>query len=1405
MDVASGTVTLTNDTLSSNQAQGGTGGNGGNGGNGSIVGGNGGVGGSGGAGSGGAMDVAAGSVTLTNDTLSSNQANGGTGGKGGSGGTGGKGGGFGGGGGGGNATGGGLDIASGSVTHLTNTLIAQDTLTAGSGGQAGTGGQPGSLGSATGPDVSGNVASSDHDLIGIVDGTDSNLSNGDSGGDTVGTASNPIHPLLGPLQNNGGPLAGAPGSQQVVPTMALLPGSPAIDKGDSNAPNLPALDQRGQPRIHGTAVDIGAYETQGFTLSVSGGNNQTGHPTDAFAAPLVVTVTADDGIDPVAGGQVTFTAPSSGASASLSPNPATIAANGTATVNATANPFDGSYSVTASTKGADSPVTFSLTNASPLETGLINQINAANAAGGATTITLPANTTYDFTFANNSTNGANALPVITGNITLLGNGDTLERTGTNVFRLFDVAPGGSLTLENLTLQGGLTQGTGVAAEGGAIYNSGTLSLSGVTVKSNQAVAAAFTSGNASGGGLYVAGGSVYLSADTFVGNQAQGGSGSFGFGFGSPGYQGGSGLGGGMAVASGNVTLSNDTFSGNIAQGGSGGAGGTGFLSSAGAGGTGGTGGSGLGGGLYVGGGTATLQNDTFSGNNAVGGSGGPGGFSPFATAGTGGSGGNGMGGGLDSASGTTTLANTLIARNTVTAGAAGAPGMGNSPGTPGSAGSASAPDVLGTVASSDHDLIGDGTGFSATISNGDQVGTHSSPINPQLGALQNNGGPTETMALLIVNGTPSPAIDAGDNNAAPSATDQRGYGRIVGNAIDIGAYEYGATPATTDVSISGNAPTSVTPGGQITYTLTVTNNTSTALSNVTLADVLPANTTLVSWTAPNNSWTTSAPAAGKSGTVSAWINALPANSSANFILVVQVANNTALGTVLNNTASVGPITGDPTPSDNSVSLPTTVQVAPTVSVTDPSGTYNGNPFSATGRAVGVSGQNVAGSFSYDYYVGSGTSGTNLGATAPSSAGTYTVVATFTSSDPGYTSGGTAQTTFTISPAATTTSKVSLSSSTAVYGQPVTLTATVTNTQTSVTPSGTVGFYSGATEVGTATVGANGVATLTVSTLSAGSHSLTASFSDPAVNFVPSSSPAAVTLTISKASTTTTLTATTNTPVSGQSVTFTATVAAGSPSTATPTGTVTFKDGNTVLATVSLSGGSASFTTTHLAVGNHAITVSYSGTPNFGTSSSTAYPVTVSKDATTAVVTSSVSIPVYGQSVTLKARVTALAPGSGTPSGTVTFQDGTTVLGTTTLSNGVATLTTQALSVGANAITVVYNGDSNFLGTSAALALTVNPDSTTTHLTSSSTRAAHGTPVTFTATVLPVAPGSGTPTGTVSFWDGSTLLGTVNLSNGRAQLTYVFSLPGTHRIKAVYNGDSDFLSSTSSVLTETIT
>jgi hypothetical protein len=100
------------------------------------------------------------------------------------------------------------------------------------------------------------------------------------------------------------------------------------------------------------------------------------------------------------------------------------------------------------------------------------------------------------------------------------------------------------------------------------------------------------------------------------------------------------------------------------------------------------------------------------------------------------------------------------------------------------------APDVFGAITSGGYNLVGDGT-ESTGLTNGvnqDQVGTGASPINPQLGPLQNNGGPTDTRALLAA----STARDAGNDTLAPPL-DQRGFGRS--GVSDIGAFEFDGIP----------------------------------------------------------------------------------------------------------------------------------------------------------------------------------------------------------------------------------------------------------------------------------------------------------------------------------------------------------------------------------------------------------------------------------------------------------------------------------------------------------------------------------------------------------------------------------------------------------------------------------
>ncbi len=102
---------------------------------------------------------------------------------------------------------------------------------------------------------------------------------------------------------------------------------------------------------------------------------------------------------------------------------------------------------------------------------------------------------------------------------------------------------------------------------------------------------------------------------------------------------------------------------------------------------------------------------------------------------------------------------------------------------------------------------------------------------------------------------------------------------------------------------------------------------------------------------------------------------------------------------------------------------------------------------------------------------------------------------------------------------------------------------------------------------------------------------------------------------------------------------------------------------------------------------------------------------------------------------------------------------------------------------------------------------TVAQASTTTKLTKSTTTAIHsGQSVTFTAAITAVSPGAGTPSGIVTFYDnGSTMLGTGALSGGIAMLTTTTLPVGSNSITAIYGGDTDFTTSTSNALTQTVT
>ena len=375
----------------------------------------------------------------------------------------------------------------------------------------------------------------------------------------------------------------------------------------------------------------------------------------------------------------------------------------------------------------------------------------------------------------------------------------------------------------------------------------------------------------------------------------------------------------------------------------------------------------------------------------------------------------------------------------------------------------------------------------------------------------------------------------------------------------------------------------------------------------------------------------------------------------------------------------------------------------------------------------------------------------------------------------------------------TTTTAVVSSGYTITYGQNVTFTATVSPVGANF--GGTVQFTDNGVNLGAAvTVNTTtGVAAYTTATpLTGGSHTITAVYSGVGTGnpkYSASTGTLSPNQTVTLVSTTTTVGSSSEPSTYGSSVTFTATV---SPSAAA--GTVTFKDGAVTLGTGTLSGGTATYATSALTAGSHTITAVYGGNVNYVGSTSTGITQTVNQATTSTSVGSSSNPSTFGASVTFTATVSPSAA-----AGTVTFKDGATTLGTGTLSGGVATYATSALAAGIHTITAEYGGNANYAGsTSSGITQTVKA-TTSASVGSSLEPSTVGDSVTFTSTVSPSA-----ATGTVTFKDGATTLGTGSLSGGVATYATSALTAGSHTITAVYNGDASYAGSTSSGITQTV-
>ncbi|HTX31041.1 MAG TPA: choice-of-anchor Q domain-containing protein [Solirubrobacteraceae bacterium] len=380
-------------------------------------------------------------------------------------------------------------------------------------------------------------------------------------------------------------------------------------------------------------------------------------------------------------------------------------------------------------------------------------------------------------------------------------------------RAFNIASGATVAMRGLTIANAAAPAGG---SGGGILNQGTLTLTDTGLTGNQAGAGTNGGAGGSGGGIYNTG-TLTLTGVTLSNNQAGGG------GFGTAGVQGNNGgagtagaaggAGGGVMNAGGSLTVSDSTFRSNAA--GNGGQGGTGGLALVATGGAGGAGGpAGGGGGIESDGGSLSVTNSTFASNAAgSGGAGGAGGAAP-SSGGVGGAGGNGGPGGSGGAVETvgTSAANLLQTTSAGNnAGAAGTGGAGGSAataglsGTDGTGGSGGGLTAQGSTITLQNSILAlsEGSNCGSGILDGGHnlsFGDASCPAtfsggNPNLGPLQDNGGPAPTIGLQ----PGSAAIDQiPATGAGCTATDERGVKRPSGPKCDIGAYEVAPPAATT-------------------------------------------------------------------------------------------------------------------------------------------------------------------------------------------------------------------------------------------------------------------------------------------------------------------------------------------------------------------------------------------------------------------------------------------------------------------------------------------------------------------------------------------------------------------------------------------------------------------------------
>jgi CSLREA domain-containing protein len=1244
-------------------------------------------------------------------------------------------------------------------------------------------------------DIDGATITAASSLIG--DGAGCFIDNGTGGNQVGDTPSHPavINPLLSAPGNYGGP----------TPTMALVPGSPALDAGSNAAAAAAGLttDQRGFSRVVNGTVDIGAFESRGFGVTLTGGDGQSTAINTAFANPLAVTVSSPYG-EPVIGGQVTFSAPASGASAILSASSVTLDAIGQASVTATANGTAGNYAVAVSAGGGWG-TSASLTNlkgtpviswSDPADITYDTALSAAQldatasvpgtfsyAPGIGAVLNAGSDQTLSATFTPTDSSDYNSISTsvtinvnprqlsITANNATEAEGTYLTLFGTQ-FTTSGLVNGDTVTSVNLTPTGGWygsEDGTYSIVASSAVgtglnnytisYVAGTLTVTEPAIAATGGTLAADVTGQPPASVLVA----TFTHANGFESPTAFTATVNWGIT--------------GHAADPATITENGTTY----------------FVSAV---------RPVLTAGTYtvtvnIGEDAAsTTVTDTQTVNAAY--------TQTFVT----------------STSGVSTYGDSVTFRATVGAYSPSTATVntgtvqfqvdGVNFGDPvnvinGLATSAATTTLSGGIIHTITATYSDGTSF-----NGSSGAFGQTVYQKRLLITANNATKAEGTALTFA-GTEFTASGLINNDTVTSVTlscpgtqvfaEDGAYPIAVNNAVgpQLGnyaiSYAYGTLTVTEQAIVGTSATLAAVVTGQP--------SASVQVATFTHANGFEGPTAFaatVNWGITGHA---ADPATITENGTTYFVSAVrPVFTAGTYTVTVSIREDTASTTVTDTQAvNPAPTTTTVVASGGTVGLGQPVTFTAAVTVSSPGSNAAANP---------------TGAVTFNFYnssnvqVGTGTaplSGTSTDTAVSTIStlplGTYTITAQYTIGDGNFLASAQPSAAVQVVVKPATTTALTSSANPSTFGQSVTFTATVTAVAGGVTPTGAVTFFDGSNPIGTGTLNNKGVATFGPATpLAAGTHSITASYGGS--NALAPSTSAALQQTVNP-NTKTTLTSSANPSTFGQSVTFTATVTAVAGGV-TPTGAVTFFDGSNPIGTGTLNNkGVATFSpATPLAAGTHSITASYGGSNGLAPSTSAALQQTVNVAATKTAVASSVNPSKFGQAGTFTATVTNSSNTGVVPTGNVQFVvDGKNLGGPVALDATGHATTINSLSAGSHTVTVNYtNSDGNFSDSSGSLSQTVNQAGTSTVLAASPNPSVFGQSVTFTATVSAVAPGAGTPTGGVNFYNGNpipaNLLGSVPLVNGTATFPTSKLAVGAYTITAQSVGDTNFTGSKSS-------